>query len=516
MTRNNWQRLHDAGKRELAALKRSFLSPRKAQEALLSAILEREGTGHFGIAHDFASISGPDDFRGRVPIGGYDSYRPWIDSICRGQHSALTASAPLCFEQTGGSSGGRKLIPYTVPGLDSFRRSVLSWIADLLDHDPAIADGRAYFATSPAVRSVRQSEGGLPVGLANDAAYFGEDLMADVTAILTGARELTGLSDFDEWQTATLAWLAATKNLTLISVWSPTFLSTLIDAMERNPEPILRALHNGEHGLPSLPNRANELAASLAPGRLDTAMLWPALRLVSAWADGGSARFADDLAARIPNAIFQPKGLLATEGVFTLPLREAPFPVPALTSTFLEFEDDSGGLHLVDELDPGATYQTIATTPGGLYRYRIGDRIRCEDFLSGGRSIPLLSFAGRASDTSDLVGEKLEEGFAAGCLARCVPGFAALAACGEPKPHYVLITGPCGENRADAVDQALMENPLYRDARQIGQLGALGILAVEDPVHRYQAWRMSRGDRLGDIKIPVLFGDISEVHRIWP
>ncbi|MFZ2100548.1 MAG: GH3 auxin-responsive promoter family protein, partial [Oricola sp.] len=292
MTAQSWQRLRCAGRLELAALNLAQATPRRVQEDLLAAILRREATSRFGVAHGFASIGDVETFRARVPVADYEYYRPWIDSIAQGERDALTATEPVCFEQTGGSSGGRKLIPYTAAGLEGFRRSVLAWMGDLIDGDPAIADGRAYFAISPSTRAARRMEGGLPVGLASDAAYFGEDLIADVAAIMTGAEALSGIADFDAWQQATLAWLAATADLTLISVWSPTFFTTLLDALERDPEPALKALRDGNHGLPALPDRSIALAGSLASGRLDAARLWPQLRLVSAWADSGSARFA--------------------------------------------------------------------------------------------------------------------------------------------------------------------------------------------------------------------------------
>ncbi|MFZ2102052.1 MAG: hypothetical protein WAU86_15955, partial [Oricola sp.] len=66
------------------------------------------------------------------------------------------------------------------------------------------------------------------------------------------------------------------------------------------------------------------------------------------------------------------------------------------------------------------------------------------------------------------------------------------------------------------VDRALMRNPLYEDARRIGQLGPVRAVALEQPVQAYTVWRMAQGDRLGDVKMPVLFGDIAEVHAIWP
>jgi hypothetical protein len=521
MSATHWSRLRDAGRLERAALQRASRDMRRSQLELLKSILASNAGSGFGAEHRFADISSLDEYRSRVPVRDYEGLAPWIARICQGDRQALTADMPIAWEQTGGSSGGRKLIPYTRSALDAFRHAVLAWLGDLLDFYPRIAEGRAYFAISPATRNERSHEGGLPVGLESDAAYFGQDLSGDVAAIMIGAGELSDISEFAEWQLRTLACLTAADDLTLISIWSPTFLLTLLDALERDPDSVARRLRDGVAGFSARPEGARLFEQSMQSGVLDTARLWPRLQLISAWADAGSARFAGQLQARFAGIAFQPKGLLATEGVFTLPLIGAAFPVPALTSCFLEFEAGNGRTCLVGELERGADYQLVATTPGGLYRYRIGDVVRCNGTYSDdpGAELPMLSFLGRAHVTLDMVGEKLEEGFVADCLSRCVSGFAVLVPAADPNPHYLLLlqSGPPGAaETAIAVDRALQRNPLYADARRIGQLAPLVPLALPHPVETYVDWRMSRGHRLGDVKLPVTMASIEAAGEIWP
>ena len=58
----------------------------------------------------------------------------------------------------------------------------------------------------------------------------------------------------------------------------------------------------------------------LDAGRTLGEALWPRLVLVSCWADAAASDSAASLRRRLPHARLQPKGLLATEGVVSLPL----------------------------------------------------------------------------------------------------------------------------------------------------------------------------------------------------
>src|SRR5262249_19751634 len=145
-----------------------------AQAALLRAIIAGGRDSAFGMAHSFADMVTVDDFRSAVPVRRYSDFEPWIDSLRSGDHTALSAEPPVAFELTGGDGGARKLVPYTPAALVAFQRTVLAWLADLAEAYPAIGDGHAYFAISPALRPKGATVNGPPLGLASDAAYFGQ------------------------------------------------------------------------------------------------------------------------------------------------------------------------------------------------------------------------------------------------------------------------------------------------------------------------------------------------------
>lgn len=499
-----WRSILLAAHAENEAFKRARLAPRASQQRLLSDILQANAGTEFGRQHGFSAIDSFEAFRARVPIRTYDELRPWLDRVIAGEPSVLTREPVIALEETGGSRSGGKLLPYTPSSLLGFRAAVLPWLADLAERRPAAFQGRAYVAISPVARQPRNI-GGIPVGLPNEGAYLGPDLVAAFIQVLAVPPSVAALTDVDEWRLATLAHLLTAADLTIISVWSPTFMIALLDAIPGLAEPLVRAIYDGAVGVPADPARAREVDAALARHPIDTERLWPRLDTVSAWADGVSRPYAKKLAQMLPHAFLQPKGLLATESAVTTPCT-ASWPVPALRSAFLEFIDQAAHSHLCDELQEGETYRVVLTSPGGLYRYDLGDRLRCHGFDG---SLPLLEFVGREV-ASDLVGEKLHEDFISEVLSVIGCG-ACLAPRAAATPFYELLVdaghGGSVQTMATQVDTLLCGNPQYAYARHIGQLGPVALRPLDRLIERHTRVEALRGRRLADIKPPILIDD---------
>ncbi|MCI2400572.1 GH3 auxin-responsive promoter family protein [Aliiroseovarius subalbicans] len=502
-----WAGVTEAAQDALLSHLPAFRDPKQAQLWTLSRVIGQS------TLTDARSL---DEFRATVPIRSYDDFTPWIDRIAAGDLAALTHEAPVAFELTGGSSGGQKRVPMTTSLLHDFRHGLLAWFGDFLAADPDIAPGPAYFAISPALTEPRAPIGSLPVGLGSDLAYFG-DLAPTMAQVLLYHPALDDLSDYDDWALATLAMMLSAPDLRLISVWSPSFLTGLLDVLDTQTEDVLATLHSGAYGLPPNPERAREIHST------DPADLWPNLRLISAWADASSARPAADLHARLSGIPFQPKGLLATEGLFTFPLMGLPAPLPALRSAFFEFRDVAGNMHLVDALEPGESYDLIVSTTGGLLRYDIGDRVICEGpaaphlatkGIAAALGLPMLRFSGRGAG-ADLVGEKLTEAFVLKALSQ-LPVTAILAPVTIPNAGYELWldTETVPQNALAHVEATLRENPQYAHARALGQLAPLRSRPCPGLIDTYVKHRLSRGARLSDVKTPALLKP-DAAREIW-
>lgn len=468
-----WEALTGAARAGAERLRAAWEAPQAAQAALLARLMRAASASDFGRVHKVDEIEGPDALRRRVPIRDHAGFSGWIDRVAAGERSVLSAADPVCFEETSGSNGARKLIPYTQALLGDFREAALPWLDAAFAHLPT-PQGALYVAVSPAAREPFCTAGGTPVGLP-DAAYLGPQLGAALTSLLAVTPQVAALGDVAAWRRATLAGLVESEDLTLVSVWSPTFFSTLLDAISQEAEALAASVSRG--------GRAR-LDAALAGAGLDAGRLWPRLAVVSCWRDGPSAAFAQELGERLRGVTLHAKGLLATEAAVTTPLRLASgveARAPALLSTFLEFIDEGETPRGAHELVEGGVYRVVVTTAGGLYRYDLGDRVICERFeVAGALRVPSLAFLGREA-VSDLVGEKLSEAFVAQALTRA-PAPAALRPRGD-RPGYDLLIESVAAPAVlaawrDAVEEALSANPHYAYALRMRQLDALRVESI--------------------------------------
>lgn len=436
---------------------------RSGQHAWLDAVLTRNATAAY--LRQFGSPTSLQSYRDNVPATTHESLAPWLDRVAGGEPDVLFVGRPCAYERTAGSSGGGKLIPYTADGLRAFETALAPWLADAVSR--FAVSGSVYLATSPATRPAEQI-GGTPLGLP-DGAYLGAhwgQWVAEHSAVPFDVARETNIAI---WRERTLASLAAAHDLEMVSVWSPTFLLRLLDDL---PEP---------------------------------REIWPHLKLVSCWSAGASRGPAAELRARLSHAHLQPKGLLSTECVVTVPdARDR----PALNAHgFFEFERQ-GDMLLADELEQGSQYEVIATTASGLYRYRTGDLVLCTGFTDC--EMPVLEFQGRTGIVSDLVGEKLTEAFVQDALAE-LPAWSFLTV--QPgRAGYAVVTEAGMSVDVDAIDARLKRNPQYAYALLLKQLWPLVHRPVDRLYDRFVQSRLALGSRLADIKPVALIPEANWIE----
>ena len=510
---------------ELAKFRRASQTVAVTQAALLRQILENNAGSEYGRIHEFAAIQSATDFQQRVPLAGYEDFSENIERISAGERNVLTADTVTLLEPTSGSSGAVKLIPYTATLRAQFQRGIDAWLGGLLNAFPAARRGRAYWSISPALGIQRKSSGGIPIGFDDDTAYLGRFERWAIKYLLAVPLDLAKSRDLDQFRYQTLLHLLTEEDLTLISIWSPTFLTALLGQLDQHRAELCRDLRSRDRQFQTqhLAQRADELERIFASGKPVANQLrriWPRLALISCWADGASARYCAELKGLFPHVEFQPKGLLSTEGFVSFPLARRGAAL-ALRSHFFEFVDHRGEQKLAHELEYGGTYQVVMTTGGGLYRYRSGDVVEVVGFE---QQCPMLRFVGRSDGVCDRVGEKLSEvqvrhaletAFTAHNLA---PLFAMLVPVETPHRSYRLyLQGRNGDLTAaklaavrTGVEAVLAENPYYDHAVRIGQLGKLevhGLSSSAAPAwEAYERECLKRGQKLGDIKPLVLHG----------
>jgi hypothetical protein len=335
-------------------------------------------------------------------------------------------------------------------------------------------------------------------------------------------------TDIARFLNLTLAYLLACEDLALISVWSPTFLSQLLDRLDREKESVLRLITDV-----LLPNgsisrrRAAEVETSLEniTDEQNFNLLWPKLTLISCWTDGPSQVYAKDLERRFPETEIQSKGLVATEGIVSIPLRRGIDPVLAVESHFFEFQNDQTGLiSLGHQLEAGHNYSIIVTTGGGLYRYRLGDVVAVTGHIG---YAPTMRFIAR-DKVSDLCGEKLSEAHVDRSIRQCLEAtsinssFRMLAPVdstpGPPAYCLFLAADHIDTVRAisltEVLETELARNYHYTLCRSLGQLDKVRLFLVDrysrDPIVAFNSEMSRRGIKLGEIKMTSL-----DSHLVW-
>lgn len=394
---------------------------------------------------------------------GIRDVREFQDCVPLSDEPGVTGEPVLHSVPTSGTTGAVKFIPYTASLLRQFQRGIAPWVCDLFRHNPTMLLGRSYWAISPVAQ---ESE-----AFADDTAYLGSSGRW-VRSVLAVPPEVRHIRDVPDWRRETLRHLRECRNLTFISVWHPSFLTLLLE------------------GVP------------------DPARLWPKLRVISCWADAMAAQPAAELAALFPKVEIQPKGLIATEGFVTLPLWSKSGAALALRTHFFEFLDRHGVPRLAQEIEHGSDYSVVLTTAGGLYRYRLHDRVRVTGFEN---ECPLLRFLGKEDHVSDWCGEKITEDLVRTALAR-VPARFVLVAC-ETNAYTVFIE-PSSETPTDLnalaslLEDCLQQNVHYRYCRSLGQLQEARVFRIQEGAFaRYLEECHRHGQRLGDVKPMLLRRD---------
>ena len=498
------------------------------------------------------------EFQQQVPISTYDDYREAIAQIAAGTTRVLTRQKVRMLEPTSGSTSGEKLIPYTAELQRQFQRSIDAWIHNLMTCRPKVRSGRAYWSISPCLGPPRTTPSGIPIGFDDDVAYLSRWEQLAVRRLLAVPPAVAKLPHMDNFRYATLLHLLRASDLTLISIWSPTFSDRVVRiAGPMDRATLLRPAARHHHlagrpcwnvsiscrrarccRRPGLESGGQEPSRRFGGGMgqlpIDGGIL--CTHLASLAADqllagrGGCAirsptRTALSRASRSNPKDCWPRKPVCPCHCAIAPARRSPSdPISSslsqcdtLTSSTACPAPARTASCLAHELELGRRYRVVVTTGGGLYRYQLGDLIEVVGFEN---QCPLIRFLGRADRVADLVGEKIDEAHVRDVLQRAFsacqmdPDFAMLVPRSKP-PGYQLLLQLAPSSDAESVERlrrrvesGLTENPYYRHAIGIKQLAALVVTLLEPSTSgywkKYEDLLPRAGQKAGDIKPTVL------------
>jgi hypothetical protein len=284
----------------------------------------------------------------------------------------LTMERVRFFETTSGSTGNKKQIPYTKSFLHSFENMFLLWAHDLVFYsDLNLESGKFFMSVSPKIGEVNK----------DDRKYLSLPVSLLLKPFLASNPNHHAANTGDEFLMKVSKDLIHANDLEIISIWSPTYLLSLMQFMRKHEREL------------QIENKSWK-------------EIWPKLKLISCWTHAQAERPAKLLKEKFSNVMIQPKGLLMTEGAATLPWTEANGCLPLVTEAHFEFQDEDGKIHQLHEIIDGKTYTLIMSQLNGFLRYNTKDLVKVTGFYF---KTPLLEFLGRSGQYSDLAGEKFSE-----------------------------------------------------------------------------------------------------------
>ena len=314
----------------------------ETQQRCLQRIVSQNASCDFGREHSFNAIHSPSDFQAHLPLSEYEQYQPQIDQIARGKKDVLTSEDVLLFEPSSGTTSARKLIPYTASLKREFQAAINPWLVSLYSQFPAMSAGRAYWSISPPTQNHQEHYGQIRIGFDNDWEYLGRlgRMLYSRIAVVPSMEQMHTTHDF---RVFTLASLLAADDLRLISIWSPSYLTTLLEWYAENQDEVLAGTQASSRRIADL--------KSMGTGAESFEEIWPCLSCISCWTHASSAQPAEQMKRFFPQTPIQPKGLLATEAFVSLPFAAEADPVLATQSHFFEFRSEAGDIRLAHELE---------------------------------------------------------------------------------------------------------------------------------------------------------------------
>ena len=509
--------------------------------ALLREILrDQAGTGYGG-DHGFATIETLADFRRRVPVNPYESLAPYIQRVMKGDTQALISDpAVLMFAPTSGTTGAS-----TFPSPNAISMTTAAAGTSGID-----GDARASRHQTPAghatrrrlrriSRRIRRSCGNL--------SGFTAQVQKRIIRFLYSVPSVTGKIKDSTARYYVALRFSIPRKVGMLTSANPSTLVALARLMDEEKESLIRDVANGtlnpkldlpgpiRERLARKAKRNPALAAQLEEavrrdGRSSSAIWPPDSILLGCWTGGSVGPYLRQLPKYYADTPVRDIGLLASEGRFTIPLKDAsPAGVLDIQSHFFEFipenEIDSTQPAVlgVDEIEEGRSYYIVPTTRAGLYRYHISDLVRVAGFHN---KTPLIEFLGKGNRFANLTGEKLSEHHVtqsmdrvARALRQPVSAYALAPCWDEAQPFYGLFLEESDvtnlamlRNFVATLDKTLGEQNIeYAAKRESGRLGPIRVEVL--PAGAWQKWDRDRLAKSGgspeQYKHPCLIGDVN-------
>jgi hypothetical protein len=522
------------------AFEKATKSPFENQRKVLSQLLARNRNTAFGKEFNFIRINSIEDYQSRVPLGSYETLRPYIERVMRGEKNILTIDKPILFGVTSGTTGKPKHIPVTDFSRKKKKEVMDIWSYYTLQEHPKILDGKILAIVSPEREGHTTSK--VPFGAESGHAYRNMPELVKNNYVLP--YEVFEIKDYDAKYYCILR-ISMEQDVSTIATLNPSTILLLCQRMERIKNRIIDDIRYGtltteqtirydirkriESKLRPNPFRADELSRlSKEKGdQLCPLDLWPNLEVIVCWKGGSVGTYISHLRRYFNDDIpIRDFGYLSSEARVSIPVNDKGCGgILAINSNFYEFvrrgEIDKEKKHFLTsgQLDVGQEYYIILTTPGGLYRYNIDDIVKVTGFFN---KTPIIEFIQKGSIVTSVTGEKIYESHideavnkAAESIGANLQFFSAFVEWGRI-PRYAiiveLINDLTKENKMELLknieDELTKINVEYKTKRCSQRLDTPVLKIVpRGAFEEYRSKKVSQGTHDGQFKLPKLTSD---------
>jgi len=518
------------------------------QKASLKRILSLNHGSQLSKDYDLSPQMTVDEFRKKFPVSDYELFKPYIDRMRTGDHSAMLGpdNELLMFALSSGTTSDSKYVPITKPFVNDYREGWRIWGIGAVDGHPGCDRGHIFQITSSQNRF--QTDSGVPCGnISGLVSSMQNRVLRRLYSLPTAVAEI---QDPEAKYYTVLRLALADETITWITTANPGTLVKLSALLNEYSTQLIQDIRtgsisadltdeqrealNGPLTKPS-PARADFLEKLLKEqGKLTPKDCWPRLKLLAIWTGGSAGAYLPKIRSLFGEVSIRDHGLHASEGRMTIPLEGGTSEgVLDVISHFFEFipenqaEAEAPETLLAHELTQGENYYILMTTVSGLYRYNIRDVVKCTGFEG---TTPILKFLHKGAHISNITGEKVTESQVVDAvrdtameLEISVPQFVVIPVWGEPPGYRLLVEA--GEfdspeimaELASRVDQHLCRsNEEYREKRNTDRLSELvGQFVANGTMENLAKKRNQRkGGSMEQYKHPCLIADLDFIDEL--
>lgn len=381
-----------------------------------------------GQKYQLKDIKTIDEFRERVPISRYSTYKPYIERIANGEQNILTPEPAAYINITSGTTGKAKKIPVTKMFHNNMQLNVLTALGFLSKglHSRGLNFGKVLITNGK--NKLATTQAGIESG------WSGSNLLRKFNSSYKNflANPYESLDIEDDFARNYICLLCALQNPDMKGFGGnfPMFVLRLCEILEEYAESFIEDIERGKinPNLKLKPEIRGGLEKLLKPsascsdrlrnilkteGKLTPKRAWENLSFVIT-ARGGTSDF---YLARFPE-YFEDVPIFggvysSAEGFWSIyPELDRDGSLLAITSNFFEFipreewEKEHPKTLLASEVKVGEFYRIITTNYNGFYRYDIGDVVEVVGFQE---KTPLIVFRYRQGGVLSSMSEKTTE-----------------------------------------------------------------------------------------------------------